>query len=571
MTYNRADVWVKNVNVILFSIFFLFLSCAATYAQSPSSQITLEADRVVYFEPEGRAQAEGNVTIRREDITLNAPYVEYLVENSMVFAESKAEEQVVLIWGDRTLRGSRLEYNLVTKEGTMQDASGQEGPVYIYDGNVSVAPPKAALAKGWLAKGDIKKVKEDTHIAVWENANYTTCDAPKPHYNLYTTKMTVIPDNKVILRRPKVYLDGKLFYTYPFNYEISLKDKKTSGSFVYQFKDDSDRGTGIMAYGPVISEDRLSVYAHVAYWTEMNEEWMISGSYNLNDQWDLFASTAYTYNSDEDEKRYRPGWGASYHNQGFSGKVYWSQAESVSIEKEAGVTYKGVLWRSPEVELFTPWINIASDTRSRLALYWGHYEAMGISGTQEASVDRWGYGFEASQSFKPLDKKNNNFTPFIWAQYQNFRYDAKRLKRQEIIDAVYGLRYRIGDFPMVTSYGQRWTTGNSPMSWDDYDDRREIYQTVGIPLGSRWKVAVRAAYDFMDEHLDEVVGSLVYDEHCYAWELIYRDERPMYYSDDEDDWIGLRLVIKAFPETKITFGGEVETITSPAQEVGFIK
>jgi hypothetical protein len=45
----------------------------------------------------------------------------------------------------------------------------------------------------------------------------------------------------------------------------------------------------------------------------------------------------------------------------------------------------------------------------------------------------------------------------------------------------------------------------------------------------------------------------------------------MYYSDDEDDWIGLRLVIKAFPETKITFGGEVETITSPAQEVGFIK
>jgi len=47
MTYNRADVWVKNVNVILFSIFFLFLLCVATYAQSPSSQITLEADRVV--------------------------------------------------------------------------------------------------------------------------------------------------------------------------------------------------------------------------------------------------------------------------------------------------------------------------------------------------------------------------------------------------------------------------------------------------------------------------------------------------------------------------------------------
>lgn len=571
MARHCAGMYAKGIYLSLFTIFLLLLFCAVTYAQSSPSHVTLEADKVVYFETEGRAQAEGNVTIRREDMTLNAPYVEYLVENSMVFAEGKAEEQVVLIWGDRTLRGSKLEYNLITQEGTMQSASGEEGPIYIYGGEVRVAPPKAALEKGWLGKNDMKKVKEDTHIAIWENANYTTCDAPKPHYNLYTTKMTVIPDNKVVLKRPKVYLDGKLLYTYPFNYEISLKERKSSGPFVYQFKDDSDKGTGVMAYGPVITEDRFSVYAHVAYWTDMNEEWMISGSYNLTDQWDLFASAAYTYNSDEAEKRYRPGWGANYHNQGFSGRIHWSQAESVSIEKEAGVTYKGVLWRSPEVEFFTPEIKVIQNMKSRLALYWGHYEAMGISGGQEASVDRWGYCFNLSSSFKPFDKKNNNFTPFVWAQYQNFKYDAERLKRQEIIDAVYGLRYRIGDFPMVISYAQRWTTGNSPMSWDDYDDRREIYQTVGIPLGNKWKVAVRTAYDFMDEHLDELVGSLVYDEHCYAWELIYRDERPMNPSDDEDDWIGLRLIIKAFPETKITFGGETETITSPAQEVGFIK
>jgi len=84
-------------------------------------------------------------------------------------------------------------------------------------------------------------------------------------------------------------------------------------------------------------------------------------------------------------------------------------------------------------------------------------------------------------------------------------------------------------------------------------------------------VAVRTAYDFVDEHLDEVVYSLVYDEHCYYWEFIYKDERPMYSTSDEDDWMGLRLVIKAFPESKITFGGEVEEITSPAQEVGFVK
>jgi len=568
MRRDYSSLRKKGIYIFLL-IFFVSFASTCAVAQDASLPITLEADRVVFFEAENRAEAEGSVVIKRADMTLTAPYVEYYVNDSMVFAQSRDDEPVVLEWGERILRGNKLEYNLITQEGVMQNGSGQEGPVYVYGGDVKVAPAEAALEKGWLGKEDLKKTDKGAHVAVWESANYTTCDAPRPHYHLYTTKMTVIPGNKVVLKRPKVYMDGKLLFTYIFNYEVSLEERKPSSPFVYQFKDDSDKGTGIIGYGPIVTDDRLSVNAHLAYWSDMNEEWILSGNYVLTDQWNLFASAAYLYNSDEDEKRYRPSWGAGYHNVGFSGRIHWTQAESVSIKKESGRTYKGILWRSPEVELFTPWVDLTSKTKSRLALYWGHYEAMGVRGGDEASVDRWGYGFDFSTSFSPLDKKNNNFTPFIWSRYQWFKYDDPS-QRQEIIDAIWGLRYRIGEFPMVTSYAQRWTTGQSPMSWDDYDDRREIFQTIGIPLGSRWKVAVRTAYDFRDEHLDEVVGSLVYDEHCYAWEIIYKDERPLN-SDDEDDWIGLRLVIKAFPETNITFGGEVEEIRSPAQEVGFIK
>ena len=565
MDCSHRNFQCGNVISLLMFLSLIIFTCTSAFAQELSSPVTLEADEVVFFEIEGRAEARGNVIIRREDMKLEAPYVEYFIESSMVFAEGHDDELVVLIWGNRVLRGDKLEYNLITQEGIMQNGSGQEGPVYVYGGDVKIAPPEAALTKGWLGRKDLEKTEKNAHVAIWENANYTTCDAPKPHYNLYTTKMTVIPGNKVVLRRPRVYLDGKLLYTYPFNYEINIRDREASSPFTFRIKDDSDRGTGVIGYGPVVVDDRLSVNVHLAYWSDMDEEWMVLGSYGLTNQWSLFANAVYAYNSDEDEKRYRPSWGANYYNQGFSGKIYWSQAENVSIEKEAGVTYKGVLWRSPEVQLFTPWVDLTSNARSRLALYWGHYEA------DEAEVDRWGYGFDFSSSFAPLDKKNNNFTPFIWAQYQWFKYDAKKWRRQEIIDATWGLRYRVGEFPMVTRYAQRWTTGNSPMSWDDYSDRREIYHTTGIPLGSRWKVAVRTAYDFVDEHLDEVVYSLVYDEHCYYWEFIYKDERPMYSTSDEDDWMGLRLVIKAFPESKITFGGEVEEIRSPAQEVGFIK
>ena len=54
----------------------------------------------------------------------------------------------------------------------------------------------------------------------------------------------------------------------------------------------------------------------------------------------LFANAVYAYNSDEDEKRTGPVGVQIIIIRAF-GKIYWSQAENVSIEKEAGVTYKG--------------------------------------------------------------------------------------------------------------------------------------------------------------------------------------------------------------------------------------
>ena len=62
----------------------------------------------------------------------------------------------------------------------------------------------------------------------------------------------------------------------------------------------------------------------------------------------------------------------------------------------------------------------------------------------------------------------------------------------------------------------------------------------------------------MDDEFGEVVARLIYDQHCVLWELVYRDDL-----EGDDDWMGLRFSIKAFPDSVVQFGGE--TLYQPGQ------
>ena len=113
-----------------------------------------------------------------------------------------------------------------------------------------------------------------------------------------------------------------------------------------------------------------------------------------------------------------------------------------------------------------------------------------------------------------------------------------------------GVRYKIGVFQLGTAYERQFAWGESPMYWDEYRDRERIHQKVRAPLGREVFAAVRGSYDLKESMIDEVVYSLQWDTDCMLWDLHYKSDR----TKGGDSSIGLSLLVKAFPDRRVSFG-----------------
>lgn len=72
---------------------------------------------------------------------------------------------------------SEMTYNFKTKKGTISEVTTQEGEGYV--------------------KGD-KVKKTATDVLYIKDGYYTTCNLDEPHYSLATSKLKVIPNNKIV-------------------------------------------------------------------------------------------------------------------------------------------------------------------------------------------------------------------------------------------------------------------------------------------------------------------------------------------------------------------------------------
>ncbi|MDR1137718.1 MAG: hypothetical protein LBK91_05285, partial [Synergistaceae bacterium] len=201
-----------------------------------------------------------------------------------------------------------------------------------------------------------------------------------------------------------------------------------------------------------------------------------------------------------------------------------------------------VLERKPEVYVSSPWFNDAA--------VGGHFRVFGIWG--EYQDKKWGDSNSYSRSgigvqIKGQPGAKKNFTPFYDATYTNFMYDDDDSDAQAVLNARVGLLWETEKFDFKTAYLRQFVWGDSPLLWDDYEERDEIYQEVGLRIPTKsedyfWRLGARAAYDLADKDLAEMVYKIEYTQHCLIWEAIFRDDRR-----GGDDWIGLSLSIKDLP------------------------
>lgn len=523
----------------------------------------MDADELVFDESRGIAVAEGGASLNYQGVRMYADLLEMDTNTNKVRASSPGLKGVTVISGGKILKGKSAEFDIASQEGVIFETGvslpleDSENMVYLKGDKVEVATVASARRKGWLPKRT-GKISDDETIGRWEEVSVTTCPLPHPHYRLKAKRLVLIPDQRVVIQSPKVYIGDHLLFTYPFNYPVDLQAHSRGGaSFMPQLGYDSDKGVGLGLSGPFLW-DKGSLTVSLMEWSKEGLEWRGRVDQELLPWFSVYGETAWEYESSSDEKKYRPAWGFVAESDGWTLSGKWSQREALKEEVRAGKTYKGSLWRMPEIELSSPWWRISSGRVPReyfrLSAVWGRYEETD-KGLPE--IERVGWGGEL---YGKIDAPIGSWEPFWKLRYRDFRYDVSGEDRQKVTDATIGAMYRNSSgFEMGTAYVRRWIDGRSAFAlvktdetdaWDDYDEEELIYQKFGFALSDNFRLELRGAYDLDKSTLDEMAYRLTYNNNCcYSWALTYRDDR-----SEGNSWASLSFQLLAFPDRTVKFG-----------------
>jgi LPS-assembly protein len=538
--------------LLIFSIVGGPLPAGADDATDPS-KVQLDADRVLYDESGGTATAEGNVRVSNRDLRLYAPYVEYHADRQRLVAQSTAEGAVSLLVGGKQLYGERVEYDLATRSGVLTNASGKVDAIYIKGRSIEVVPLEEARRQGW---GSSKQMggsdgAEGEVAARWQGVEMTTCSRPRPHYRLVSKQVTVIPGKRVIVKTPKIYIGEHLLFAYPFDYVIRMDERARSESPILPLVNyDGDKGAGLGLSGPI---DWGSGGANlgVMLWSRIDPEIQARFHQSLTSSTEVYAVLNRLYDKDTEDLAWRPEWGLRWGDRGWTGLLRWTQRELYSVERNSGETDRYVVWRDPEFLLTGPWRrDLPTNGWWRPFLSWGSYEDATTAPGE--TYRRLGAGLELYVE----PSSWGQVRPFFHVTGWGYGYDDEADDRQGIVDAEMGLRYSLGQVDLMSAFVRRWTSGESPMGFDAPDDREDVYQELLFTFlrptaDTSWKLGLRGAYDLLEEEFGEFVARLIYDQHCLLWELVYRDDLK-----GTDDWVGVRMEIKAYPQVKAEFGSE---------------
>jgi lipopolysaccharide assembly outer membrane protein LptD (OstA) len=152
------------------------------YSARDSIRFDIEAQKVFLF---------GDAQVKYESMQLKAAYIEFDMLRNTVFARGARDScgnaitdstgmpigEPVFSDGEKSFDAKELTYNFQTKKGKIKNVTTQEGEAFIHANDA----------------------KKDTgEIYYIKNGRYTTCNLNHPHFYIKSTKLKVIPDDKII-------------------------------------------------------------------------------------------------------------------------------------------------------------------------------------------------------------------------------------------------------------------------------------------------------------------------------------------------------------------------------------
>lgn len=525
---------------ILFAIWGFLPQPSAVFAAEEPQQVILEADSVVYDQQAGTAHAVGRARVRWGLLRLDADSIELDEEMTRLKATSAEERGVHVRYGERSLYGNDLEYRLDEQVGTLRKARGEADAIRFDGDSVEFASIASAKAKGWIKAKQARGAASEDLFIRGSQMSFTTCTEERPAYRLKTRRLLIVPGRQVIAVKPQIFIEEHLLATYPFDYRIDLA-RSTAKPLAPSFFHDGTRGAGLAFLYGFQAGESLEGEVDLRLSTKQGVEGSAGATFLLFENGEAFFNTSYLYNEDDGEKRWRPSWGLrspEVEEGRLSWALIWSQRESVDIRQGTGRTYKGTLWRDPELSFASPWWGgeAPGESRYRLVGTWGRYEEEG------REFERKGLGFE----LEGQAGSKETFEPFWRGRGIRYGYDTG--EDRTVLEGSLGVRWERSGWRFESRYDRRWIDGLTPMSWDYLEEIEEVYQTVDWPLSERWRLAVRAGYDLLENRFHEMAYRLAYDRKCYSFELFFVDDRA-----GDDDRVGISLQLSAFPEKSLLF------------------
>lgn len=144
------------------------------YVAEDSMRIDMSTEKVFLY---------GEAQVNYEDIQLNADYIELDMKNNTVLANGRPDSSGEMVGmpifkeGAQEYEAGKMTYNFKTEKGKIMEVRTQEG-------------------EGFIKGNEVKKTGKD--IMYIRNGYYTTCNHEDPHFSLATSKLKIIPNDKIV-------------------------------------------------------------------------------------------------------------------------------------------------------------------------------------------------------------------------------------------------------------------------------------------------------------------------------------------------------------------------------------
>ncbi len=162
-------------------------------ADENSENLEIHADVTDFDEATGMARASGDVIIKLGDITIEAEEAEFSQKSGIIRATGK-----VRLFKDR------------------QVFNAEEIFYHTESGEVTASHIKSALEPFYYETDKIVIPKESGAPVTMENATLTTHDSANPDYRVTAKKLTIYPDDKVVMRGARIKVGDTSIFGFPY-------------------------------------------------------------------------------------------------------------------------------------------------------------------------------------------------------------------------------------------------------------------------------------------------------------------------------------------------------------------